>query len=58
MTAHPGLAPFFKGNKVMVYGLNKYFIEHRGTTTDNMEGAKESSVSPTFLFPNASITMT
>lgn len=42
----------------MVYGLNKYFIEHRGTTTDNMEGAKESSVSPTFLFPNASITMT
>ncbi|KXH69318.1 hypothetical protein CSAL01_07616 [Colletotrichum salicis] len=53
-TAHPGLAPFFKGNKQMNYGLNKYWIEHLGAKGEQ----RASSVSPTYMFPNASVTLT
>ncbi|UQC87907.1 uncharacterized protein CLUP02_13428 [Colletotrichum lupini] len=53
-TAHPGLAPFFKGNKQMNYGLNKYWVEHLGAKGEQ----RASSVSPTYMFPNASVTLT
>ncbi|EXL67212.1 cytochrome P450 oxidoreductase [Fusarium oxysporum f. sp. conglutinans race 2 54008] len=53
-TAHPGLAPFFKGIRQMVYGCQKHWIEHLGGKGEE----RSSSVSPTFAFPNASITLT
>ncbi|KAF9879240.1 rieske domain-containing protein [Colletotrichum karsti] len=53
-TAHPGLAPFFKGNKQMNYGLEKYWVAHLGAKGEERSG----SVSPTYMFPNASVTLT
>ncbi|XXG96485.1 hypothetical protein Hte_002768 [Hypoxylon texense] len=42
-TAHPGLAPFFRNNKKMVYGLKKHYVEHLGAEGEQRSG----SVSPT-----------
>ncbi|KAJ9144620.1 Rieske domain-containing protein [Pleurostoma richardsiae] len=53
-TAHPGLAPFFKNNKKMVYGCHKHYVQHLGA--DGEERA--SDVSPTYMYPNASVTLT
>ncbi|KAH6952472.1 Rieske [2Fe-2S] iron-sulfur domain-containing protein [Ilyonectria sp. MPI-CAGE-AT-0026] len=53
-TAHPGLAPFFQNNREMVYGCNKYWVEHLGGKGEE----RSSSVSPTYMFPNASVTLT
>lgn len=53
-TAHPGLAPFFQGNREMVYGCHKHWVEHLGGKGEE----RSSSVSPTYMFPNASVTLT
>ncbi|RSL41169.1 hypothetical protein CEP51_016613 [Fusarium floridanum] len=53
-TAHPGLAPFFRNNRQMVYGCHKYWVEHLGGKGEE----RSSSVSPTYMFPNASVTLT
>ncbi|KAJ3527316.1 hypothetical protein NM208_g10763 [Fusarium decemcellulare] len=53
-TAHPGLAPFFRNNKKMIYGCQKDWIEHRGAKGEE----RGSSVCPTYMFPNASVTLT
>ncbi|KAH0832538.1 Rieske 2Fe-2S family protein [Fonsecaea pedrosoi] len=52
-TAHPGLAPFI-AQKQLVYGCERYYIKHMG----NAEEDRSAFVSPTYMFPNSSVTMT